>query len=424
MSSHERVLVLWSAAAFYVVLASYYVLRPIRDELAVFSGAENLPWLFLGTLGLSLLWSLVFSRLASHRPRREFVPLALRGFAGVLLLFFGLWHFVPAAHEVWLGRVFYVFVSAFNLFLVSLVWSVVVDSLRVDQGRLLPLVAVGGTLGAASGSLLTAALAKHLPVPMLLLISVLLIEVAVQLFGQLFRRTRPAMPDVATKSDDHDVALGGGWRDALTRLCRSRYLLGIAGFIALFTIGSTFLYALQTAIVEASLTDRVARREYFSLLDAAINGIALFVQVFISSALIQRIRLGYLLAVLPVLSLIGFLTLSMAPVLIVIALFHVSRRSLDFAIMRPARESLFLPVDRIDKYKTKSLLDAFVYRLGDQVGVFMHAGLLMIGVSLPGTASAAIPICLAWLVLALWLGHRHERLTAARAPTSTHQNLN
>ncbi|MBK8285943.1 MAG: hypothetical protein IPK97_14340 [Ahniella sp.] len=184
----ERMLVLWSAMAFYVVLASYYVLRPIRDELAVFSGAEQLPWLFLGTLGLSLAWSLVFSRLASGRPRREFVPLALRGFAVVLLLFLGLWFWVPAAQEVWLGRVFYVFVSAFNLFLISLVWSVVVDSLRVEHGHLLPWVAAGGTLGAATGSLVTAALARHLPVPALLLVSAVLIEVAVQLFAALFRR--------------------------------------------------------------------------------------------------------------------------------------------------------------------------------------------------------------------------------------------
>ncbi|MBK8285944.1 MAG: hypothetical protein IPK97_14345 [Ahniella sp.] len=178
----------------------------------------------------------------------------------------------------------------------------------------------------------------------------------------------------------------------------------------LFTIGSTFLYALQTSIVESSLADRGQRREYFALLDLSINVLALVVQVFVTGNLIRRFRLGSLLAVLPVLSIAGFLALSVAPVLLVFALFHVSRRSLDFALMRPAREHLFLPVERIDKYKTKSLLDAFVYRLGDQIGVFLHAGLLWIGLSLQAISAAAIPVCLAWLVLALWLGARHESL--------------
>ena len=336
------------------------------------------------------------------------VPLALRGFAGVLLLFLGLWYFVPSAQEVWLGRAFYVFVSAFNLFLISLVWSVVVDSLRVDQGHLLPWVAAGGTLGAATGSLLTAALARHVPVPALLLVSAVFIEVAVQLFAILFRRVAANPARVSEHSAD--AALGGDWRDAVTRLRRSPYLLGIAGFIMLFTIGSTFLYALQTSIVETSLADRSQRREYFALLDLAINVLALVVQLFVSGALIRRFPLGSVLAVLPVVSIVGFLALSVAPVLLVFAVFHVSRRSLDFALMRPAREHLFLPVERIDKYKTKSLLDAFVYRLGDQVGVFMHAGLLWLGLSLPAISAAAIPVCLAWLVLALWLGARYQNL--------------
>lgn len=412
LDARERAIVLLSAMAFYAVLAAYYVLRPIRDELAVFSGAENLPWLFLATLGLSLGWSLCFSRLSSDRPRRAFVPLVLRGFAVVLVVFLGLWKLVPAVHEVWLGRAFYVFVSAFNLFMISLVWSVVVDSLRVGEGRLLPLVGAGGTLGAASGSLLTAALAQYLPVPALLFVSVLFLEVAVRLFARLFRRIGAAA-DMGVGSSQADEPLGGDWRDAVLRLRRSPYLLGIAGFIGLFTIGSTFLYALQTAIVEQSLVDRVARREYFATLDLLINAIALVLQLFVTGTLIRRMRLGVLLAVLPVLSLAGFLALSVAPVLVVFAVFHVSRRSLDFAIMRPAREHLFLPVERIDKYKTKSLLDAFVYRLGDQMGVFLHAGLVAIGVSLPGTSAAAVPVCLAWLLLALWLGARHDRLRSA-----------
>lgn len=408
----ERRPLLLAFVYFFCVLASYYVLRPIRDAMGVAGGVGNLPWLFLGTLSVTVLISPLFSRLVSRLPRRRFVAWAYRVLV-LCLLGFGLAiRYVPEAQQVWVGRVFFVWLSVFNVFAVSLFWAVMADVFQTRQARrLYGVIGAGGTLGGIAGSALTNGLVASVGLVPLLLISALLLEAglrAMYALGDDVARRAPAQRAV-----EHEVIGGSIWA-GFSGVLRSPYLLGIALFMLLFTIGSAFLYVLQAQIVEREMIDRAARTAYFAQVDLWVNGLTLVIQLLLTGRLIQRVGVGAVLALLPLLSVAGFLVLSAAPVLSLVILMQVLRRTGNFALTGPAREVLYVPLSREEKYKAKNFIDTFVFRLGDQLGAWTYTALAALGLSLGGIAFAAVPLSMAWLGVALWLGRRHARL----APSS------
>jgi AAA family ATP:ADP antiporter len=412
----ERALVLLAGAYFFFVLASYYVLRPIRDEIGALGGGEHLPWLFLGTLAATLALNPLFGALVARLPRARVATWSYRALAACLVVFFALLR-DPAAAPAWVAPVFFVWVSVFNLFAVSLFWSVMADAFRSDQARrLFGMIAAGGTLGGIVGGLLTGWLAGWIGAAPLLLVSAVLLECALHAMRALSAR---AAARTREQARIEPAVVGGGAFAGLAHVVRSPYLAGIALYIALFTIGSTFLYYLQAQIVAAAFADRAARIAYFANVDVAVNTATLLIQLFVTGRLFDRIGTTAMLCLLPLLSVAGFVAIAAMPVLGVLVAFQVLRRTCDFALMRPARESLYVPLAREDKYKTKNVVDTFVYRSGDQVGIWAQGGLVALGLGVPGVALAAVPLAGAWLALALWLGRRHARLLHETPPVAT-----
>ena len=400
-------LVLLAAAYFFFVLSSYYVLRPVRDEIGAIGGGERLPWLFLGTLGATLALTPLFGALVARLPRARVATWAYRILIACLAGFFVLLR-EPAAAPAWAAPVFFVWVSVFNLFAVSLFWSVMTDAFRGEQARrLFGMIAAGGTLGGLAGGLLTGWLAGLVGAAPLLLVSGALLECALRCMRALSARTASTASEQARIAR---VPVGGGAFAGLGHVLRSPYLAGIAVFIALFTIGSTFLYYLQAQIVAATFADRAARIAYFANVDAAVNAATLLLQLFVTGRLFARIGTTAMLCVLPLLSIAGFLALAAAPLVAVLVAFQVARRTFDFALMRPAREALYVPLAREDKYKTKNVIDTFVYRGGDQLGIWAQGALVALGLGPPGIALAGVPLAAGWLLLAAWLGRAHARL--------------
>jgi AAA family ATP:ADP antiporter len=411
---------------FFFVLSAYYVIRPVRDEMGVAGGVENLAWLFTGTLAGMLLVHPLFTALVARFPRRRFVPLIYRFFILNLVAFFLVFGAADAGQAVWVGRVFFVWTSVFNLFVVSVFWSFMTDLYRPAQSqRLFGLVAVGGTLGAILGSTITSALVPWLGPVNLLLVSALLLEISARaaraLDGQetsLARAAGPEEPEAAGSGGTGII--GGGVFDGIRHVARSPYLLGIAALMLLFTIASTFLYFQQAAIVARVFEGAPqARTRLFASLDLAVNVLTLVTQVFLTGRLLRWLGVALSLAFLPLLSLIGFGILASAPVLAVLVVFQALRRAGNFAIQRPAREVLYTVLPRTDKYKAKNFNDTFVYRLGDQLGAWSYTAIAWLGLGLSGLALTMVPLCAVWLGLALWLGGRYrQRLTEARRPGS------
>lgn len=426
----EGAALLWSCAYYFFVLCAYYVLRPIRDEMGAAGGVDNLAWLFTGTLGAMLLVQPFYGGLVAKLPRRRFVPLTYRFFISNLVVFFVLLNVADASQSVWIGRVFFIWTSVFNLFVVSVFWSFMADIFRPGQGkRLFGIVAVGGTVGAVLGSTITTALAKPLGSINLLLVSALILELAARASRALderepLLRAADATPDanappreVGASADgsNADTVIGGGVLDGVKHVLKSPYLIGIAVLMLCFTIASTFLYFQQVEIVaQAFADDRDARTRTFGLIDLAVNILTLVTQLFLTGRVVKWFGVGVTLAFLPVVTLIGFAVLGVSPVLPVLIVFLVIRRAGNFAIQRPAREALYTVLPRGDKYKAKNFNDTFVYRLGDQMGAWSYTWMGVFGLGLSALAFSMVPLSVAWLVLALWLGRRYKEQEGAR----------
>ncbi|MBI4464694.1 MAG: MFS transporter [Acidobacteria bacterium] len=404
----------WSWLYFFSVLSSYYVIRPIRDEMGVAGGVSNLPWLFTGTLIGMMLANPPFAALVARLPRAQFVSVTYRFFMGNLLLFFLLLQTTAGAQNIWVGRIFYIWTAVFNLFVVSVFWAFLVDVFTGGQGkRLFGFISAGGTLGGIAGSTLTAVLVEYLGPTYLLLISVALLEAAVFSVRRLSRiseglRVKRGLPE-------QTPVIGGGVLAGISHTVKSPYLLNISFYMLWFTILSTFLYFQQAEIVDRTFTDRAVRTAFFARVDLLVNLLTFGIQIFLTGRTLKALGVALTLTVLPALSVVGFLTLGLLPTIGAIVGFQVLRRAGNFAIARPTREVLFTVLPREDRYKAKSFIDTFVYRAGDQIGAWSYAlmGLFRLGIA--GTSFVAVPIAIAWLLNGFWLGRKQEKLALACA---------
>lgn len=398
-----RALVL-AGAFHFLVLASYYVLRPIRDEIGAAGGLDSLSWLFTATLAAMLLANVAFGAVATRLSRRRFIPLAYRFFI-VTLLGFGL----LLGTSPWVDRAFYVWVSVFNLFVVSVFWAFMADLFAPEQGkRLFGFIAVGGTLGAIAGGAVTAGLVRQVGSATLLLISAVLLEVAAQCVRHF--PAGSAVGGAQASAAKPEWPLGGTFWSGIAHVFRSPYLLGISAFMLLHSVTSTLVYFQQADVVGREFTSRVARTAFFAQLDIAVNVLTVLVQVFLTGRLLKWLGVGLTLALLPLVSLAGFAAMALAPSLALLAAFQVARRAVNYAVSRPAREVLFTVLPREDKYKAKAFTDTFVYRAGDQVGAWSYPALRALGLGLAGVSWVAVPLAAAWCSLSLWLGRQQATL--------------
>ncbi len=398
---------------YFLVLSAYYVIRPIRDDFGAASGVENLPWMFTGTLVTMLIANTLFSALVARFSRRRFIPVAYRFFIANLLIFFALLLFVPKGNQVWIGRAFFVWTSAFNLFVVSVFWAFMVDVFSSDQGkRLFGFISVGGTLGAIVGAAITASLVRKVGSVNLLLISAVLLELSAQC-GRLF----PAVVkdrDARYTRRSEESAVGGGIWTGIVHNFKSSYLLGISAYMLLYSITSTLLYFQQIAIAVAAFTDRAARTAFFAKIDLVVNVLTIVAQMFITGRLLKWFGVGITLALLPALSVIGFLGMGVTPTLALLVVFLTLRRAGNFAFARPGRETLFTVISREDKYKAKNFIDTVVYRVGDQIGAWTTPALGWLGLSLTGVSFVAAPMAAVWLLISLWLGKRQGMIARSQ----------
>ena len=421
---------LLSALLFFAVLCGYFFLRPVREAMGVSRGMDELRWLFVVTSLASLVAVLAFGGAVSRVDRRRALPLGygfviacLVGFAGLLA--------VDAANGGGLigsdaqttlsrnvGYAYYVWLSVINLFSTSLFWAYMVDVFDTGQGkRLFAFVGVGGTLGAMTGGWATTAVSgltdsPYLPAG-LMLAGAALFAAAIAVMGILERSIRAR--NVAAEFPVTPAAekLGGGFLDGATAVLRSPYLLGIGGYIALLAVSNTMIYFTQAHIVLSSADTFSERVQSFALFDALAESAVLLTQLFITTRIIKRLGVGWTLAILPLVTALGFAALALWPVFGMMALFQALHRGARHAISRPARETLFGVLSPADKYKAKPVVDVFVYRGGDVAGAGIDALLRVAGLTLTGIAAATVPLAVAWTALSVALGRAQARRSGA-----------
>ncbi|MET0777192.1 MAG: MFS transporter [Pseudomonas mandelii] len=400
----ERTALMLGFAFHFCVLASYYLVRPLRDALGLEGGADKLQWLFTATFVVMLLMVPVFGALASRLPATRFVPLIYRVIAASMLVFGVLIanHIAPVA----VGRVFFVWISIYNLFIVSIFWSVLVDRFSSGQGRrLFGFIAAGGTLGTFIGPLLAATMATRLGPVALTVAAALLLEVAVRCYRALLSRTQSQS---GSRLMD-DRRMGGSMLAGITLIVRSPYLLGLVLFMLLHTSAATLLYFEQGRIVAGSYADVASRTQFFAVVDLIVSALTLVFQLLLTAPLIRLVGVGGALVALPLATIVAFSAMALAPVPATVALAQGLRRAVEFAIVRPAREVLWTVVSREEKYKAKNVIETLVYRGGDAASGWLSVGLTALGAGFGLVALVIVPFAGLWGWLCLWLARHQEK---------------
>jgi AAA family ATP:ADP antiporter len=390
----------------FLILSGYYIVRPIRDTIAA-GNLDALPWMFTATLVAMLIANALFAAIVARMSRRRFIPVAYGFLIFTLALFFVLMRSGSPEQQVWIGRALFVWVSVFNLFNTAIFWAFMTDLFTVEQGkRLYGFIAVGGTLGAILGAYITKHFVKDIGPANLLIVSAIMFAMA----GFLVQFFPAGFTDKSKTTPSPEQPIGGSIWSGITHIARSPYLLGLAVSMLIYTMSSTWAYFQQSDLTREALKTSNERTVFLSNLEIWVNSITLVIQIFLTGRLLKWFGVGFTLVALPAISMIGFVTMGVAPSLGLLATFQVIRRAAAYALMRPSREVLFTVLEREDKYKVKSVTDTLGYRVGDQLGIWSYGGLRAIGLTLNSISFIAVPILAGWCVLSLWLGRKQKAM--------------
>jgi AAA family ATP:ADP antiporter len=405
----------WGAATFAALLASYSVFRPVRDALILESNPDQIPWLFLATFVTISVTSPAWSALLARRSPRRTVPVAFHVSAVCAAGFFVVVR--AGIAPVTVGRVFYVWSAVFNLFVVSVFWSLLADLLGPSTARrLYGPIAAGGTVGTFVGPVLTRLLVGTIGDAGVLLLSAVLLELAVLGVHRVRRAAaelppaEPADPAAAPTAAGPalDAPARGGPFTGVAHVARSPYLLTIVGYVLCTSFASTFIYLFQADIVHGAIHDAAARTAYFASIDLWVSVVAFILQTVIARPALGRFGPGVVLAVLPIVQLAGISVLSFAPSLAILAIVQVVGRAVTHGLTRPARELLFTVVSRDDKYRAKNAIDTIAYRFGDLASSWLDKALTAISAA-SGVLIGSIPLVAIWVGFAALLGAGFRR---------------
>ncbi|KAF1711531.1 MFS transporter [Pseudoxanthomonas kalamensis DSM 18571] len=413
---------------FFCVLAAYYVIRPVREQLSAAVGSTQLPWFYAATFVATLILTPVFAALASRWPRRKLVPVVYLFFIACLLAFVPAFTNVGLLSPRMLGMVFFVWVSVFNLIVVSVFWIFMSDIWSLDQSkRLFPVIAVAGTLGALAGPALTRSLVDVIGVAPLLMVSAGLLGIATVCVVLLGRWAR--VHGARRHEAGHEDAVGGSMWDGLKQIFTDPFIRGMAVLLLLADGIGTVNYALMIDYSGATFADAAARTRFHADVDLVCNILTVLMQVFVTRWLLPRKGPGVLIMLWASISVAVLLVVVFAqdphaplftlPWLVgplaptVLAL--IVSRGLAYGMAEPARHSLYTRVPRNVRYKGQDAVDTAVWRFGDVAIATGMNGLKTLGMSIGGFAalSAGAAFLAAGIGWRLW--RRVENTTDAVA---------
>jgi AAA family ATP:ADP antiporter len=409
---HERRAVVLAFACNFLLLASYYILKPVRDTVATVFGADQLQMLFTGTFIGTLIASPIYAWLAARVRLNRLLPGVFWFWVLNVLLFQAL--FKQAPDNRWIGGSYYVWFSAVNLFMISVFWTLMSDLFSAGQAtRLFALIAAGGSLGAIAGPVVIRFVVHATGLDGLLLIAAVGFLGVIGLVHLLMRekvRLQQAGAGVQPTTLDHD--LSGGSLDGFRQLLRSAYSRRQAAFILLMTWANTVAYFLQTDVISQAFSGVANRAVAIADISLVVNILAAIILLFGLGRYVHRFGVTAGLILNPIIMVVAFVALALSPTLLMIQALQVIRQVGQYAIARPSREICFTVVPQSDRYKTKNVIDTVVYRFGDLSAAWMETGLRAAGLRVMGSAAAGFGISIIWGVGALLLGKRYEILRA------------
>jgi AAA family ATP:ADP antiporter len=331
---------------FFFLLGGYFMLRPLRGAVAA-SNSEILHWLYTGTFLTMLAIVPLFGFLVSRFRRGQFIPGIYLFFISHLVLFaIG---FEGDSTPLWTQRAFYIWLSVFNLFVVSVFWSFMADIFRPGQAqRLFGFIMAGGSMGAIIAPSITKGIVSDHGATGVMFMACALLMVATILAILLGRYTRKQSENRPTE------VIGGSVWEGAVHVFRSEYLLYACLLMLLHNLTSTFLFNGLAVLVGDNITGFDERTTFFSHVDQVVQVLAFLFQFFITSRLVSYLGMSKTLVLIPALLAGGFIILGSSMGLVLFAAVQVAQRSLNYGVLGPAKEMLFTVVDRETKYKSKN----------------------------------------------------------------------
>ncbi len=412
IEAHELRAVLLSFCFVFIIMAAYYILRPVRDAMASDWTDTEVSFLWNINFFISCIVVAMYGIAVSRISFRWLVPSVYAFFALSFVAFYLGVAGLPAADRTLIDKTFYVWVSIFSLFHISVFWSFMSDMWTKEQsGRLFAFIAAGASAGGLAGPLLPAAFATALGSDTLMLIAAAMLVFTIPLVLYLERLKVVDLGNEHVHADLSQARIGGNPFAGFKLFLTNPYLLGIGAFILLYTAIGSFVYFEQKNLL--AVYDRDTRGQILAQVDLVVNALTFMIAMFATSRIVSKLGMPLTLALVPIFIAAGLLILAFAPILTVVLALQVARRAGNYGITRPAREMLFTGVDRETRFKAKPVIDVPVYRGGDAISGMAFAGLTDgLGLGLGAMAAVGAAIAAVWAAVGVLLGRAFGRTTA------------
>jgi len=417
IESHETRAVVMSFLFVVIVMGAYYILREVRDSMASDWTDPEISTLWIIQFFFSLALVGLYGVACSNVRFRLLVP-AVYGFYAVSFVAFAIGS-PYVADQVLVDKSFYVWVSLFSLFHLSVFWSFMADVFTREQSkRLFAFIAAGASAGASAGPLIAAVFARDIGNNNLMLIAATVLLLSTPLIFYIQRLKVTDLKNENVHADLSAAKMGGHWWKGFGEFITSPYMLAIGLFILIYTGIQAFVY-LETTDLLRIYEEREQRTTILGVRDSVVNILTFGLGLFITGRLVRRLGMPVTLALVPLIAAVGLVIIAIAPILTVLLVVDIARRAGNYGIMRPAREMLFTSVDRETRFKTKPVIDVVVYRAGDawwgSVFAWLSTGIGFgfVAMSLIGAGLAAI-----WAFSGIYLGRVFNRRQEERADES------
>lgn len=391
----------------FLLMAGYFLLRPMRDSMASDWTDAEVSWLWTLNFFISTFIVLVYGVFVSKVDFKKLVPSIYLFFAASFVVFYFLTRTLEDG--VLVNKSFYVWISVYALFHVSVFWSFMADTFNKDQAaRLFSVFAAGASLGATVGGLLSAILSQTIGERPMVLVAAILLICVIPIIIFLFKQKQTNLGNAELVNDNEKLKIGGNLIGGFKAFFTNRYLLSIGVFIILFTGVGSFVYFFQKNLfADFASEDRTA---IYGLRDSLVNIITFVLAFFVTGRIVPKMGMPFALAAIPVLMIVGMGMIAMTPVWLIAVIVWIASRAGNYGLTRPAKEMLFTQVSREDRFKTKPVIDIVAYRGGDVIMAWLFTFLTTgIGLGLTMVAAVGAGIMAVWTMMAVSIGRVYER---------------
>ena len=406
----EVFLLLKAFLFFFFVLASWYALRPVRNELAVQGGIYNLPWLLIGVMIAMLLVNPIYSWLISRINQSKLIIYIYSFFIFNLCLFLALWTFTGDEGRVWTGRAFYIWANVYSFFVVSIFWVVMINFFNhTDSKRFFGIISAGGSMGAFFGSTVARYFSTEICGntsisdlgPMSLIVfSVISLSCAI-FFSTSFKPKG--------KGIDNTPEIGGSSLDAFQNILKDPLIRNLGFYVILFTLLMTTSWMISLGIVQDWSQDPCERTAFFARIEQIVTPLTLVMQLFLASYILRKIGSLAVLTIYGLLFTIAFIAYAFYPTISTVMMVVISLRIFEYGLNKPTRETIYTKLNKQDRYKSTVFIDTFLARSGDVIGGWFVRGLVGTGIAILSVTWAALPFAMLISFMGYKIGKSTEK---------------